>query len=344
MISFLFHRAGLNPTCLIGGIVDALGSNFLTGDSEWVIAEGDESDGSFKYLNPKFAIVNNVESDHLDHFENLDEIKEAFVAFLQGVDSKGELWISSDCQGARSVGAELGRPIHSYGTDASADLSYANYTFDIAESQASLYLNNKPLGELKLSIPGQFNMHNALAAVAAGLYAGIPFEKIAEILAEYQGTQRRLQIKGRTKGITVIDDYAHHPTEIRATVGALRQSFHGRRIGVFQPHRYSRTRHLRDQFSTAFGELDLLVLTDIYAAGESPIEGVDGESLFQATRRNHSEVVYMPRLEEIPDYLSHILHEGDVLITMGAGNVWKVGEQLLENLDRNALTEAGACV
>jgi UDP-N-acetylmuramate--alanine ligase len=185
---------------------------------------------------------------------------------------------------------------------------------------------------LSLSIPGRFNVHNALAAVAAGQYAGLSFEKIADILKDYRGIQRRMQMKGRSAGVTVIDDYAHHPTEIRVTLNALRERFHGRRVGVFQPHRYTRTKHLKDEFSKSFQDVDVLILTDVYSAGESPLEGVDGETLFRAIRRNHRDVVYVPRLEEVPDYLTDVLRDGDVLITMGAGNVWQVGEQLLDRL------------
>ncbi|MFH1738422.1 MAG: UDP-N-acetylmuramate--L-alanine ligase [bacterium] len=343
MISFLFHRAGLDPTCLVGGILDEFGGNALVGNSEWVVAEGDESDGSFRYLHPKFAIVNNVEPDHLDYFANVDEIYKAFQEFLSGTAPDGEIWISADCEGARVVRSNLGRSARSYGASDEADLRYTDYVHDVSESHALLFLDGKPLGQLSLSIPGRFNMHNAVAAVAAGLYAGLPFPQIAEILVQYSGTQRRLEVKGRTRGITIIDDYAHHPTEIRATVDALRENFHGRRVGVFQPHRYSRTHHLRDQFSTAFQDLDLLILTDVYPAGESPMEGVDGETLFRATRRNHHDVVYVPCLEEIPDHLVHVLREGDVLITMGAGNVWQVGEKLLDHLRRNPKNRTGVC-
>lgn len=333
MISFLFHRAGLEPTCLVGGILDEFGSNALVGSSQWVIAEGDESDGSFRHLRPKFAIVNNIEADHLDHFRTVDDIQAAFHAFLRGTAPEGEIWVSADCPGARSVADAVGRATRSYGSSEEADLRYTEYICNLTETGALIHLGNKSLGPLRLNLFGRFNMHNALAAVAAGLYAGLPFERIAEILAQFHGTRRRLELKGRAQGVTIFDDYAHHPTEIRATVGALREHFHGRRIGVFQPHRYSRTRHLRDEFSTAFEELDLLVLTDIYPAGESPVEGVDGETLFRATRRKHQEVVYVPQLEEIPDYLVHVIREGDVLVTMGAGDVWQVGEEMLIRLD-----------
>jgi UDP-N-acetylmuramate--alanine ligase len=316
----------------VGGILDEFGSNALVGSSQWVIAEGDESDSSFCHLHPTLAIVNNIEADHLDHFRTLDDIKEAFRTFLRGTAREGSIWVSADCPGARSVAHELGRATQSYGSSEQADLRYTEYARDLSKTSALVELDHKPLGRLTLSVPGRFNMHNALAAVAAGLFASLPFGRIAEVLEQFPGTRRRLELKGRAKGITIIDDYAHHPTEIRATVGALCEHFHGRRIGVFQPHRYSRTHHLRDEFSAAFQDLDLLVLTDIYPAGEPPIEGVDGEVLFRATRRKHHEVVYVPRLEEIPDYLSHVLREGDVLITMGAGNIWQVGEEMLSRL------------
>ncbi len=332
MISFLFKHAGLDPTCLVGGILDEFGSNALIGASEWVIAEGDESDGSFRHLHPKFAIVNNIEEDHLDYFKGIDDIHTAFKSFLEAMPDNGEIWMSADCPGAQSVRAELKRSVRTYGEAEEADLRFTDYTKEPSESRAQILLNGSHLGELKLSIAGRFNMHNALAAIAAGFNAGVSFDEIAAILAEFQGTKRRLELKGRAKGITVLDDYAHHPTEIRATVGALCERYRGRRVGVFQPHRYSRTERLGNQFSSAFEELDLLVLTDIYGAGERPIEGVDGETLFRATRRNHREVVYVPRLEEIPEYLLDVLREGDVLITMGAGNVWQVGEETLDRL------------
>jgi len=332
MISFLFERAGLSPTCLVGGILDEFGSNALIGSSEWVIAEGDESDGSFRHLHPKFAVVNNIEEDHLDYFKGIEDIKAAFQTFLETIPARGEIWMSADCPGARAVRAEMTRSVRTYGEAEDADLRYVEYEKEPTESRAQIHLDGKHIGELRLSIPGRFNMHNVLAAVAAGLYAGISFDEIKCIVAEYPGTKRRLELKGRARGITILDDYAHHPSEIRATVGALCERYRGRRVGVFQPHRYSRTQHLGNAFSTAFQELDLLVLTDVYGAGEAPIEGVDGETLFRATRRQHREVVYVPKLEEISEYLIDVLREGDVLITMGAGDVWQVGEETLDRL------------
>ncbi|HPO07887.1 MAG TPA: UDP-N-acetylmuramate--L-alanine ligase [bacterium] len=332
MISLLLHKSNLDPTCLIGGVLEEFGSNALVGKSEWVVAEGDESDGSFRYLHPKFAIVNNIEPDHLDYFKNVKQIQKSFLEFLEGADPRGEIWISADCKNAGTVASKLCRPIHTYGESTEAELRFTDYERDSSFTHARVWLGPELLGSLSLAIPGHFNVHNALAAVAAGRYAGLSFENIAKILKQYRGTQRRLQMKGKSKGITVIDDYAHHPTEIRVTLNALREKFHGRSVGVFQPHRYSRTKHLKDEFSRSFEDLDVLVLTDVYSAGESPLEGVDGEMLFRAIRRNHRDVVYVPRLEEIPEYLTDVLRDGDVLITLGAGNVWQVGEQLLDRL------------
>ncbi len=334
MTSFLFHRAGLRPTCLVGGILDEFRGNAVSGDSQWVVAEGDESDASFWYLRPSLAIVNNIDCDHMDHFSTLEELKEAFRIFLLRTAQECEIWVSADCPSARSVAAHLGRSVRLYGSHEAAELRYTDYASSPSSTSALVHLDGRPLGRLTLLLPGRFNMHNSLAAVAAGLYAGLPFAQIAEVLSLFSGTRRRLEFKGRERGITVIDDYAHHPTEIRATVSALRERYHGRRVGVFQPHRYSRTHSLCREFSTAFRELDLLVLTDIYGAGELPKKDVNGEVLFRETRRNHREVVYVPRLEEIPDYLIDVLREGDVLITMGAGNVWRVGEELLNRLAR----------
>ncbi|HOE10630.1 MAG TPA: UDP-N-acetylmuramate--L-alanine ligase [bacterium] len=332
MISLLLHKAELDPTCLIGGVLEQFGSNARVGQSEWVVAEGDESDGSFHNLRPKFAIVNNIEPDHLDYYKNVKQIQKSFLKFLEGVDSCGEIWISADCKNARIVASKMDRAIHTYGENAHADLRFTDYERDSSFTHARVWLREDLLGSLSLSIPGRFNMHNALPAVAAGRYAGLAFENIAEVLKDYRGAQRRLQMKGKSAGVTVIDDYAHHPTEIRVTLNALRERFHGRRVGVFQPHRYTRTKYLKDEFSRSFQDVDVLVLTDVYSAGESPLEGVDGEVLFRAIRRHHPDVVYVPRLEEIPDYLTDVLRDGDVLITMGAGNVWQVGEQLLDRL------------
>ncbi len=332
MISLLLHRAELDPTCLIGGILEPFGGNVRVGQSEWVVAEGDESDGSFHNLHPKFAIVNNIEPDHLDYYKNVKQIQKSFLKFLEGTDSRGEIWISADCKNARIVASKLDRAIHTYGESAEADLRFTDYERGSSFTHVRVWLREDLLGSLSLSIPGRFNVHNALAAVAAGQYAGLSFEKIADILKDYRGIQRRMQMKGRSAGVTVIDDYAHHPTEIRVTLNALRERFHGRRVGVFQPHRYTRTKHLKDEFSKSFQDVDVLILTDVYSAGESPLEGVDGETLFRAIRRNHRDVVYVPRLEEVPDYLTDVLRDGDVLITMGAGNVWQVGEQLLDRL------------
>ena len=330
MIACVLADAGLDPTAFIGGELPSLGGNVRVGKGEWMVAEGDESDGSFTYLKPDIAIVNNIDADHLDFYSDVEAIVERFHEFLQGVKEEGWIVLSADCDRAVALADRVGRRCKTYGFSDRAEMQALDYARTGRGWGCEVRMGERSLGKLHLRVSGKANCHNALAVLRIGEILGLPFERVAESLSHYEGVKRRMEEKGTVRGVTVVDDYAHHPAEIRATLGALRDRYNGRMIGIFQPHLYSRTLKLREEFGQAFQGLDLLILTDIYPARETPLPGVSGEVLLAPVRRSGVPVLYIPRLEEIPIFLREAVKEGDVVVTMGAGDVWKVGEQFVE--------------
>ncbi len=330
MITQLLLETGFDPTAFIGGDCAFLESNARVGKGEWAVAEGDESDGSFLYLKPEIAVINNIDADHLDFYPDIHAIVERFTTFLAGVRENGWIIHSADCEHTRTMCIPANRRVLTYGFSTGADVQALNYISDEVESRCDVRIQGTMQGKLRHSLSGRANMHNALAAVSVGITLGLPFEQIADALRKFIGVKRRMQQKGVMHGITVIDDYAHHPTEILAAIEALRERYSRRLIGIFQPHLYSRTIKLREEFGRAFTGLDLLVLTDIYPAREKPIPGVSGETVMASVRKNRIPVVYIPKPDEIPVFLENITQEGDVVITIGAGDVWKIGEQFLQ--------------
>ncbi|MEW6236165.1 MAG: UDP-N-acetylmuramate--L-alanine ligase [Candidatus Omnitrophota bacterium] len=322
---------GLDPTAFIGGSVPAFGGNVRLGNGEWAAAEGDESDGSFTHLHPDIAIVNNIDADHLDFYKNMEEIVEGFHLFLNGVKPDGWILRSADCPYSRALRAGKYKTA-TYGFAEDADVRGVDYVAGREGLQCGAIVKGRRAAELKLRLNGRSAAHNALAVIAAGEALGIPYGDLARSLETFEGVQRRLERKGEAKGIAVLDDYAHHPNEIRAAIEALRERYKGRLIGVFQPHLYSRTLSLLEEFGRAFAGLDLLVLTDIYPAREEPRPGVSGELLLAPVRRSGVQAVYIPRLEEIPAFLEDSCGAGDAVTTMGAGDVWKAGEHFLKIL------------
>ncbi|MBR1858866.1 MAG: UDP-N-acetylmuramate--L-alanine ligase, partial [Selenomonadaceae bacterium] len=340
MIGFVLYNAGVDPTIIIGGESADLGTSAILGKGEYLVSEADESDGSFVKLKPEIAVVTNVEDDHLDHYGTLDNIRKAFKTFIENVDSEnGVAVLCFDNENLRDLANDINRKVISYGIDNDADFMAQNIEknadgieFDAVQKVDSQY---KELGHVSLKIHGQHNVLNALATIAVGVHIGVDFDKIASGLSQFHGAKRRFQTKGHVKNVWIVDDYAHHPTEIAATLRAARDTKPKRLICVFQPHRYSRTKLLLKEFGSAFKEADILVLTDIYAAGEQPIEGVTGESMLKEVIETTSqEVSYNPNVDAIAEYLVDVVDEGDLVITMGAGNIYKVGEELVEMLKR----------
>lgn len=335
MVAVMLEKAGIDPTIIIGGELSYLGGNAKLGSGDWLVAEADESDGSFLKLSPQIALITNIENDHMDFYQTMENILHTFEEFLLKLPKDGGTAILCfDNQHIRDIAKTLDRQFISYAVD-SADAEYRaqNIRGQGASTIFDVYRHNNLLGTIKLNVPGRHNVANSLAAIAVGIKLGLNFEQIAEGMALFLGAKRRFQTKARLDGIWIVDDYAHHPTEIATTLLAARQTAPKRLICVFQPHRFSRTMLLRNEFGSAFAPADLLILTDIYAAGEKPIPGIDGEVIKEEVEQQTAQnVVYIKDKERIARYLSEVVEPGDLVITMGAGNVYQVGEELIEIL------------
>jgi len=334
MVAVMLEKAGLDPTILIGGDIDYLNGNAKLGKGRYLVAEADESDCSFLKLAPTIAVVTNIENDHMDHYGTMENILSAFTKFLNKLEVDTGLGVLCfDSENVRNIAAGLDRKYVSYAIDFDADYMAKEIVFRGTTTLYKLFHHDKFLGSIELNVPGRHNVANSIAAVAVGLYIGLEFDQVAEGLAAFRGVKRRFQTKGRVGGIWVVDDYAHHPTEIITTLQAARGTNPKRLICVFQPHRYSRTKLLREEFGRAFSQADLLILTDIYAAGEAPIPGISGEVLKEEVERQTQQTVtYIPDATIIARYLAQVVEPGDLVMTMGAGNVYLVGEELVEKL------------
>ena len=327
----IFDAAGLDPTVIIGGRLNVYGTNAHLGTGEYLIAEADESDASFLCLFPIINVVTNVDEDHLDHYGTQEALDEAFVRFMNKVPFYGRNVVCLDDPGVGRLLPQVKRPVLTYGFSAEARLR-AEMRESGATSRFDVFLDGELLGEVRLPHPGHHNVLNALAAIGTALEAEIPFARCVEGLATFAGVGRRFEFKGERDGVTVVDDYGHHPAEIAATLETARQVFPGRRIVVaFQPHRFSRTQAHFGEFCKVFEGIDRILLTEIYAAGENPIPGVSGESLAQGMRQVCSTPVrYVRTLEELVAALAEELAPGDVLLTLGAGSITRVGPLWLE--------------
>jgi UDP-N-acetylmuramate--alanine ligase len=330
----IFDAAGLDPTVIIGGRLNAYGTNAHLGHGEYLIAEADESDGSFLCLLPIINIITNVDSDHLDHYKNRDAINAAFIQFMNQVPFYGVNVVCGDDPGIQSLLPSVKRPFLTYGFAEGNNLRAVPISCRI-QSIFEVWRDGKKLGEITLPQPGRHNILNALGAIGAALAADISFEDCAEGLRNFGGVGRRFEFKGEKNGVTVIDDYGHHPAEIAATLAAARQVFPGRRLTVaFQPHRFTRTQDLFGEFCKAFESVDLLLLTEIYPAGEKPIPGVSSQSLAQGIQQiSTTPVVFFPTLEELARNLPTQIREGDILLTLGAGTITRLGTMFMESAD-----------
>jgi UDP-N-acetylmuramate--alanine ligase len=319
---------------VIGGRLNAFGSNAKLGKGDFIVAESDESDGSFLKLNPTIAVVTNIDREHLDHYSGLDEIKEAFATFVNKVPFYGAAILCLEDPNVQAIIPRIERRIVTYGTGAQADLTASRLEFKDFGSSYQVRSQGKMLGKVQTQVPGLHGVLNSLAAVAVGLELEIPFDRIAAALAEFQNADRRFQIKGEKHGVLVVDDYAHHPTEIVATLSGARRATDRRIVAVFQPHRYTRVRALEEEFSRAFYHADVLIVLPIYAASEDPIEGVTAESLLARIKQfGHRDSAYAESFQAAKEILGRRLREGDLLITLGAGDVWRLGEDFLEKSD-----------
>jgi UDP-N-acetylmuramate--alanine ligase len=335
MVSTVLAYGGLDPTMVIGGKLASIGSNAKIGDGEIIVAEADESDGSFLKLNPCLAVITNIDREHLDYYRDIEEIKAAFLKFANIVPFYGSTILCLDNEHVREILPQIKRKVITYGLTSPADYQATEMVLAGPLSKFSVSCRGERLGEVTLKVPGRFNIANALATIAVARELDMPFDAIRKGLEAFVGVHRRLEIKGKVNGVTVVDDYGHHPTEIRETLAAARQVWKDRIIVVFQPHRYTRTQKLFNEFLTAFPDADYLIVTDIYAASEKPIEGVSAASLCEGIRAHgHQGVIYLSGFDEMTDHLLAMAKPSDVIITQGAGSVWKVGEEFLKRVGK----------
>jgi len=334
MISQILNRAGLDPTVIIGGLLQGLDTNALHGNGDFIVAEADESDGSFLKYSPAIAAVTNIDLEHLDFYKDIEDIKDTFVQFINSVPFYGLAILCLDNEHIQDILPRIHVRYITFGMSAQSDLQAMDISFKDGKSKFSVVYQNKTLGQINLNIAGQHNISNALAGIATGLELKIPFSTIKQALEEIKGVKRRLEIKGEKKEILVMDDYGHHPTEIMATLTAVRESYPGKRLVVlFQPHRYTRTKALFDEFTRAFYQSAALIVLPIYAASEPPIEGVDSSSLCEGIRAHgHKDVTFAPDFNQALSIVTHKVGKGDLVLTLGAGDIYTLGEKLLEIL------------
>jgi UDP-N-acetylmuramate--alanine ligase len=334
LIATILAAGGLDPTVVIGGRLNSIGSNARLGQGDFLVAEADESDGSFLKLMPTIAVVTNIDPEHLDYYHGIEEIKETFLSFLNKIPFYGLAVLCLDHPHIQSLIPKLKKRFTTYGLTTQADLQAKEIAFEGLSTAFDVIYKHQEVGRLTLQMPGLHNVYNALATVATAVELDIPFRVVQETLQDFSGIQRRFQIKGEKKRILVIDDYGHHPVEIMATLRAARTGWGRRIVAVFQPHRYTRTQALFNDFLTAFYDADVLILTDIYPAGEERIEGVEAEALFEGIREyGHKDVTYFENKKEIVDHLLRIIVPGDLVITLGAGDIWQVADELISRLE-----------
>jgi len=331
MVSTVLAHGGLDPTMVIGGKLASIGSNARLGNGEVIVAEADESDGSFLKLSPSIAVITNIDREHLDYYRDIEHIKDAFLQFANIVPFYGSTILCLDDEHVREILPRVKRRVITYGIEEPADYRADDVLFRDGTSSYQLTYRGEHLGRVVLNVPGLHNVYNSMATIAVARELDLELPVILEGIASFAGVQRRFEVKGKKDGVLVVDDYGHHPTEILATLAAAKQVWGGRLLVVFQPHRYTRTKALFNEFLGCFKDADVLIVTDIYAASEKEIDGVHASRLVEGIRDcGHRDAVYISDFGEIVDRLEGIARPGDVIITQGAGTVWKVGEEYLK--------------
>jgi UDP-N-acetylmuramate--alanine ligase len=337
MLASVLAKGGLDPTIVIGGRLGSLGTNAKLGRGDFLVAEADESDGSFLKLSPTLAVVTTIDAEHLDYYSDLTHVQETFLQFINKVPFYGSAILCLDQENIQALLPRVEKRFITYGLRTQADITAREIILQGMGSEFVVVARQEVLGKFRLRVPGVHNVSNALAAVAVGLDLDLELDVIREGLEEFAGVDRRFQIKGEARGILVVDDYGHHPAEIHATLNAAKDGFGRRIVVVFQPHRYTRTKHLLQEFFTAFYQADLLVVTEVYAAGESVIPGVSGKQIADgALGHGHRNVTFIPDTGEVTEFLLPALQAGDMVITLGAGDIWRVGEEVLHRLEEGS--------
>ncbi|MBN2200206.1 MAG: UDP-N-acetylmuramate--L-alanine ligase [Candidatus Aminicenantes bacterium] len=333
MVAHVLEAGGFDPTIIVGGRLNTVGAHAKLGAGDFIVAEADESDRSFLYLSPFIALLTNIDREHLDQYQSLEELQNVFVRFANKVPFYSPVILCLDDPHLQTLIPRFERRIITYGFSAQAEFTARDHLFKGFSSSSTVFLKDRELGMMKLNVPGKHNILNALAAVAVGLELEIPAENVLKALENFSGTGRRFEMRGEVNGVLVIEDYAHHPTEIRATLEAARKGWARRVVAVFQPHRYSRLSFLLPEFATSFNQADVLVVTEIYAAGEPPLPGVDGRVLFEEILRlGHKDAHFEPDLKKIPSLVRHLVSPGDILIFLGAGSISKALPETLRLL------------
>ena len=331
MIATVLSHGGIDPTVIIGGRLNSLGTNAKLGQGEFLVAEADESDGSFLKLSPTIAVITNIDQEHMDHYKDMEEVKSAYLDFINKIPFYGLAIVCLDHENVQSLIPKIKKRCITYGLTSQADIQAREITFAETQTAFEVLHSGEYLGRIELHMPGVHNVYNSLATITAALELDLDFETIQEGLNEFSGIQRRFQIKGLYKDVLVVDDYAHHPVEIRTTLNAAKNGWKKRVIAVFQPHRFTRTRDLYDEFLTAFYQADILIVTEIYPASEDPIPGVNARALAEGIKEHgHKNVFYISDKKKIASHLVDILKEGDMIITLGAGDIHKVGSELID--------------
>ena len=335
MMAIVLTHAGIDPTCVIGGKLDALGSNAKLGRGKFLVAEADESDGSFMHLSPTIAVVTNIDEDHLDFYSGIEEIREIFIDFINKVPFYGRAILCLDDPQIQEILPEVKKRYLTYGLSSQADFYATEIRMRQGRTSFMAHYQGAELGRISFRMPGRHNVLNALAVLAVAMELAVPFSTIVGGFRNFGGVQRRFQVRDEIGGVMIVDDYGHHPVEVRATLAAAQAGWKKRVVAVFQPHRYSRTKALFDDFLTAFYLADKLIVTDVYAAGELPIEGADAEALVEGIRMHgHRDVSYCATLAEAAELLVDQVEPGDMVITLGAGNVNQVCDLLSEKLPK----------
>jgi UDP-N-acetylmuramate--alanine ligase len=332
MVASVLASGGLDPTVVVGGKLIGVGTNAVLGRGDFIVAEADESDGSFLRYSPAIAVVTNIDREHLDFYPDLAAIQRVFLEFIDRIPFYGLAVLCLDNESIQDLIPQIKKRYTTYGMNPQADFQIRNVVIEGRRARFSVFRRRRKLGRFKLNLPGVHNIYNATASIVVATELDIPVARIQSALQNLAGVQRRLEVKGEVKGITVVDDYGHHPTEIKMTLQAVREGWPERRMVVaFQPHRYTRTRALIDEFSRAFYQSDVLVVLPIYAASEEPIEGVTGQALGRRIiAHGHKHVVMADGIADATEQLKTLLAPGDLLLTLGAGDVWKVGAELLK--------------